>query len=291
MSVESYPNNSTMPGDLYYLKDDTIFNPRDVLVSTGTTTENKIEVDKMGASYTPNDVIGVCGVAIDDEYTNRHECTILVNGPAFVKVAGDVEANDLLMGASNARTEYFSGDGTAQQQIVVDNVPIASMVSVIETGGPTTLTKVTGTPTSNEYSVNLTTGVITIGGTSVSGSDNYEVKYNLSDGRLEKLVEMVEETLTVTTHKATLTHIPQFVEIVYASTGTTTGGCTPIPAGETPATTEVAVDHANKELTFATGDAVTQCKVRYRTNYKACAIALEKKSAGEIAKIFFRGVG
>jgi len=207
----------------------------------------------------------------------------------MIKVAEDVVAGDKLMGASNVRTDLFSGDGTAQQELTIGNVPISSMVSVTELGGPTVLTLVSGTPTTGEYSIDLDLGVLIIGGTSVSGTDNYEVVYNLGDGRLEPLLDWVEEDLVVSTNVGTLTYPVEQIEYVEATTGTYTGPCGIITQGSV-ATTQVLVDRAARTLTFAAADAVTACTVRYRTTYKPCGQALEAKSQGEFCTVHFTGV-
>lgn len=69
--------------------------------------------------------------------------------------------------------------------------------------------------------------------------------------------------VTVTTHVATLPE-PGWVVAVEATTGTTTGPCQQVQNG-TPATGEVDVAYTAgvATLTFASGDAVTECAVSY----------------------------
>lgn len=289
MSVEAYPNNSTLPADLYILKAGVAITARDVLVKTGNIVNDRIEIDKMGASYKPEDVIGISAVEIAADYPYRTELTILVKGPAIAKVAKDVEPNEALMGAASPIVEYFSGDGTAQQIVYVGNVPVDSVTSLVETGGPTTLTRVTGTPTTDEYYLDDETGKLIIGGTSVSGTDNYVLTYSVDEGRLEPLIDWVEETLTVTTNVATMSYEPEVIEYVERTAGTATGATGIITAG-TVAAGEVKLDRSAKTLTFAAADAVTETKVRYKTTNRSCARALEAKTAGELTKVFYEGV-
>lgn len=73
----------------------------------------------------------------------------------------------------------------------------------------------------------------------------------------------IEETLTVTTHVATMTYIPTDVEYVEGLQGTAVGGKA---IGTTVTAPEggVLLARTSKTLTFSTTDAVTQCKVRYK---------------------------
>ena len=77
-------------------------------------------------------------------------------------------------------TELFDGDGSAQQVVnLTHRLPVISVASFTEDPGgtPTILTRVatTETPVQDEYSLDDMTGEIIIGGTSVSGTDNYEL--------------------------------------------------------------------------------------------------------------------
>jgi hypothetical protein len=70
------------------------------------------------------------------------------------------------------------------------------------------------------------------------------------------------ETVTVTTHVATLTNTPRQIELVEATAGTSTGNKGLVVDGPA-AEGEVLVSYSAKTLTFSTTDAVTQAKVRY----------------------------
>lgn len=79
-------------------------------------------------------------------------------------------------------TQLFSGDGTVQQTVTVPTRrTIQTVTSFTEDPGgtPTVLTRVAlgVTPTADQYSLNDRTGTLIIGGTSVSGTDNYELIY------------------------------------------------------------------------------------------------------------------
>lgn len=287
MVLEAYANRSLIIGDKFVLKTGIAVAVGDTLVITGSVISNKAEVDKMGSTYTNDKVIGLSHNELAADYPHR-EIAVLVEGPAYAPVSKDVSANQWLQGASNEITELYSGDNTAQQQITLGNVPIDAMVSVIE-ATPTTLTRVYTTPTTDEYYVDLETGVITIGGTSVSGSNNYEVIYQIDCGRLEPYVGIKTETLTVTTHVATLTEGIEYPIAIEALAGGTTGGVNVIYDG-TVATKEVKVDLTAGTLTFYATDAVTSCKAVYRTTNKACARALEPQTAGEKPAVLFKGV-
>jgi len=379
--TEVYPNRSTFVGDLYYLKAGVAVKVNDALVKTGVTVSGKDEVTVMTSSYATKDVIGLSANELAADYPYR-EITVLVKGSSIVKVAKAVVVNDKLQAASNSFTETFSGDATAQQEILLANVPVGAMVSLIEST-PTTLTKVTTTPTTNEYSIDLTTGKIIIGGTSVSGTNNYTAIYTIVSARLEPLVDIKTESLVVTSNVATLTESVEEIEYIEATTAdgpllfqdlevipdvdlavtshvatlsripvaflliegkyknTAVHGFKPIKS-VVPATDldAVQVDAANrtltfhatdavqtgtvsatylsrsvtkrtsfniiktgtvrsgeakvsytaKTITFAAGDNVTAINVRYKTANKACARALETKSAGELCRVMYEGV-
>jgi hypothetical protein len=298
---ESYPNNSTKIGDIYDLKDGVKVNIRDLAVLTGSlSAAGKPTVDKMGSAYDPNNVIGVFENAIDKQTVARpneplpypyEEIVILVNGPSSVIVSEAVNAGDELMGASNEITELFDGDASAQQKITVANVPIDSVTSVTEdpTGSPTVLTQVplTTIPSTDEYNFDPVTGIITIGGTSTSGTDNYEVIYQVDSGRAKPIVTEVTESIVVTTHvgaPVTVLPIGEILSVV-STAGTLTGALIPIYSG-TPISGEVSVNRTTGVLTFAAADVVTAADVHYKTNFKPKAIALEPKAAGELCRIF-----
>ncbi len=298
---ESYPNNSTKIGDIYVLKDGVKVNIRDVAVLTGSLLNGRPELDKMGASYDPNNVIGIFENAIDKQTAARpneplpypfDEIVILVDGPSTVIISEAVSAGDKLMGASDQITETFDGDATAQQEITVANLPIDSVTSVIEDpdGSPTVLTQValTATPTTDEYNFDPATGIIILGGTSTSGTDNYQVIYNVDSGRMKPLIEEVTDAIVVTTHVgAPVSETIGEILSVISTTGTLTGALIPIYTG-TPVTGEVSVNRTTGVLTFAAADAVTAATVHYKTNYKPKAKALEPKAAGELCRIFYR---
>lgn len=294
MVSESYPNFSVKIGDIYVLKDGVKVKENDVAVLTGIKINNKPEVDKMGAGYDPNNVIGTFCNSMDkltivpnEPYPYPYdEIVVLRRGAGYCIVTEAVEATDKLMGASNQIFETFDGDGSAQQQITVGNVPIASIVTVYENSGMTTLTQVplTQTPSTDEYNYNPTTGVITIGGTSVSGTDNYEVTYTVDSGRMKKLIEEKSETITVTTNVGNATENIDLVLNVNATVGTSTGEKI-IKYTGTPAAGEVVVDRAAGTLTFNGTDAITEADIIYKTGYKPKAEALEPKAAGELCRI------
>lgn len=296
---ESYPNLSLKIGDIYDLKDGVKVDIRDVAVLTGNlSAAGKPEVDKMGAAYDPNNVIGVFENAIDKQTAARpneplpypyNEVVILKHGPSSVIVSEAVNAGDKLMGASNEIIELFDGDASAQQEITVANVPIDSVVSVTEdpTGSPTVLTQVplTTIPSTDEYNFDPVTGIITIGGTSTAGSDNYEVVYQVDSGRMKPWIEGVQETIVVTTHVGNASEtIGLMIEVV--STAGTLTGILNIQYSGTPITGNVTIDTETGTVTFAAADVVTEATIRYATNYKPKAEALEPKAAGELCRVF-----
>jgi len=286
---EAYSNMTLKIADLYYLKDGVSVKADDLMVLTGNTVNGRLEVDKMGASYTTDKVVGPTLNALDSTYTDR-AITIAVKGPVTIKAAKAVVGNQQVMGSAGTYTETFVGDETAQQEVYVGNVPISTVTSFTEdpTGTPQVFTRVatTATPIDNQYSLDDDTGKLIIGGTSLA--KDYVLIYSIVDGRIEPHIDMVEETLAVTTNVATLTHLPKFIEYVESLVGATLGHT--IVTDKTPATGEVAVDIAAGTLTFAAGDSVSSCIVRYKTAYKSCGIALQTKAAGEMCKIYFEGV-
>lgn len=290
MSVEPYPNQSTIVGDLYTAKADELFEVRQLLIKTGSTIYGKIEVTKFTTGSNDEDVIGICTNRIPAASANR-EISILVHGPANVIVAKNVTAGQLLKGSLPTLTETFSGDNTAQQTVNVGNVPIGVVTSFKE-DNPTTLTRVIlpAVPTTDEYSLDDVTGELIIGGTSVSGTDNYALIYAFDEARLTPLIGYTDdEVVTVDTHVGTLANLAKFIEYVEASTGTETGACKIITQG-TVATKEVKYDKAAGTLTFYATDAVTEAHVSYQPDEKACCRALESQTAGEMTRTFFNGV-
>jgi len=291
MVLEAYANRSLIIGDKFVLKTGIAVIVGDALVVTGTVISNKAEVDKMSSSYENKDIIGLSHNELSAVYPHR-EISVLVEGPAYARVSKDVSANQWLQGASNEITELYSGDATAQQELTaLGNFPVDAMVSVTEDpdGTPTVLTRVYVTPTTDQYIIDLETGIIILGGTSTTGTDNYEVIYQIEVGRLEPYVGIQTETLVVTTHVADLTIGIEHIIRIEATAGTTTGAVNAITEG-TVATKEAKLDASAKTLTFFATDAVTECKVVYRTTNKACAKALEPQTAGEQPAVLFRGV-
>jgi len=72
----------------------------------------------------------------------------------------------------------------------------------------------------------------------------------------------VKETLTVTSHVATMTNPIGALLFVEATVGSVTGPCG-IRLSGTVATKQVKFDRTAKTLTFYASDAVTQCYVEY----------------------------
>lgn len=87
-------------------------------------------------------------------------------------------------------------------------------------------------------------------------------KATLGSQNLINALTVKKETLTVTSHVATLTYTPDAVVLVEAVTGSTTGGCNVILSG-TVATGEAKLDRTAGTLTFFASDAVTSCYVEY----------------------------
>lgn len=288
MAVEAYPNSSLMIADLFILKAGVAVKEQDIMVKTGNIVNGRMEVDVMSGSYHNSNVVGESFNEISAEYPYR-EITIAVKGALIGKCAKAITGNQEVQGASNVLTEQFSGDGTAQQQISLGNVPVASITSVIE-ATPTTLTRVYVTnPTTGQYYINLATGVITIGGTSVSGTLNYTVIYSINSGRIEPFVQYVDEVLTASSHVITLSQEPELIEYVEAVTGTVTGRINIITNG-TVATKEGKLNRTAKTITFFATDAVLTARIRFKTTNRACGRAYESKSAGEIVRYDFSGI-
>jgi len=286
--VEAYPNMSIKIGDLYVLKEGLSVDIRDVLVKTGNIVNGKEEVDKMSKDYNSVDVIGISMNRLSADYKYR-EITVLTFGPAIVKVAKEVVANQQLQGSTNRIYEEFSGDGTEQQQFILSNVPVDTVVLVYEKDGSTTLTEVSGTPTTNQYSIDKEKGIITIGGTSVSETDNYQITYDVDSGRLEPFNDIVTEELIAVSDVGTTTYDIEEIEYIETISGSNQGSRGIIVEG-TPSSTQVKVDYDNNTITFASGDSVSDFKIKYKTKNRACARALESKSAGELCRVLFDGV-
>lgn len=78
------------------------------------------------------------------------------------------------------------------------------------------------------------------------------------------VVQVVEETVTVTAHSGTLAHTPLLVQNVYLSAGGVTGTGVILPSTVAPANTkEVKITMTTGVLNFLAGDAITQAKVTY----------------------------
>ena len=279
--------------DLYYLKDGVSVKSGDVAVKTGAQWGVREIVDRMSKDYNPNDVVGVFDNTIAADFTAR-EITILVHGPANVKVTKDVLANEALMGASNRLTELFDGDGggAANQQIQVAAMPVDAVISIIEdpTGTPQAYTPVTTTPIANQYRIDdLEKGLITLG-LSVTGTDNYEIIYDIESGALEPLIsDTVEVDIVVTTHIGNTKYPIDIPFEIDATAGSSTGVKTVIYSGS-PSAGEVLVDRDTGTLTFEATDAVTEAKATYKTQNKSCARAIQNQTAGEKPTVFVTGV-
>lgn len=72
-----------------------------------------------------------------------------------------------------------------------------------------------------------------------------------------------EELQVIATHVGTLTYVPFYITAIHVTAGGTTGAFNIIPVGETPATTECAVNLLTGGMTFYATDAVTEVKVSY----------------------------
>lgn len=287
--MEAYPNRATLIGDLYCLKTGIAVDVMDVMVKTGVTVNGRAEVTKMTSAYPNKDAIGISANKIAADYPYR-EITVLVKGPAMVKLAKAVTINQLLQAASNALIELFSGDGTAQQIIYLGNVPVGAITD-FRLLPSTTKARVYTTPTSGQYSLDDTTGKLIIGGTSSSGTNNYQATYSIDSARLEPLVDIVEETLTAASHIITLSQEPDMIEYIEAVTGTVVGAAK-LQTANAPALAHECqlTSRANKTILFLAADAVLTAKVRYRTANKPVARALESKSAGEMCRVMQEGI-
>lgn len=83
-------------------------------------------------------------------------------------------------------------------------------------------------------------------------------------GDVGRVKQVVEETVTVSSHTGTLAHLPLMVQNVYISAGGVTGIATILPSTVNPANSkEVKINMSTGVLTFLSGDAVTQAKVTY----------------------------
>lgn len=82
-------------------------------------------------------------------------------------------------------------------------------------------------------------------------------------GTAKKPLFVSEEVQAISTHVGTLTYVPFYIVTIEVTAGGTTGTCNIVPVGETPATTECAVNLLTGGLTFAAADAVTSVRVSY----------------------------
>lgn len=78
------------------------------------------------------------------------------------------------------------------------------------------------------------------------------------------VVQVIEETVSVSGHAGTLAHVPLLVQSVYISAGGVTGIGAILPSSVAPANSkEVKITMTTGALAFLAGDAVTQAKVTY----------------------------
>ena len=274
----------------FYLKAGVSSRKGDLLVQTGGTKiyGKYIEVDVYSEAYGKDKIIGVNRTPMNASQKNRM-LGVNVKGVDLVFFSEAVEAFKGITGGASSFTELYSGDGTSLQKIQVSNMPISQMTSVTEdpSGTPTVLTEVSGViPTTNQYTVDYDKGIITIGGTSVSGSDNYEIKYEIDTGRAAPYGTKVQEaTVSVASDVGSL---PELVESVdYVNATGTSGGVKTVKYSGTPSAGEVVVDIANKTLTFASADAITSADIVYKRGFGSCGFPLQDYSAGEWGEIFF----
>lgn len=89
------------------------------------------------------------------------------------------------------------------------------------------------------------------------------VNNTLRSYRVPSKSPVLEELVVVTGNVGFLKQRPAHIFMVHASVGGVTGPCFPRLANIVPATTQVAVTFQLSKLTFAAGDAVTQCRVSY----------------------------
>jgi hypothetical protein len=286
MSV--YATGAHFVGDKFVLKALEKGSKWDLLISTETyDAKRRLIVEKMKLGLDPNKAIGLLFTPIAADFTEQGRLiTVGIDGPLYAIPIKDIGANVQITGASNRITELFNGDATAQQVIEALNLPIDSMVSVTELTGPTTLTRVYTTPTTGEYYVDLDTGLITIGGTSVSGTNNYRAIYDINSGRIKELVEEKTEDLTTVSHVGTATEPVSEVISVKDEGGV---GYIILYSG-TPLTGQVVVNLTAGTFTFLAGDAVATATVRYKTGLVSLGKTLQKQVAGEPVAVEFHGV-
>lgn len=280
-----YSSGALKVGDKYVLKEDEQGLQWDLLISTETyDSKNRLIVEKMKAGLDPNKAIGLLYTPIESDNPIRL-VTVGVKGALYAMPIEDIEANVEFTGASNVITDIIAGSVQALLEMEVSNIPISSMVSVTEDydGTPIVLTKVTGTPSAGEYSVDLETGTLTIG---VATATNYEIVYNIDSGRIKEVVKEKTESLTAASDVVTLTE--NVSEIISVKDQADAGYL--IKYSGTASTGVCIVDLAAGTITFASGDSVTSATVRYKTGNKSLGRTYEKAEAGEPVAVDFEGV-
>lgn len=107
----------------------------------------------------------------------------------------------------------------------------------------------------------------TIKGMKIENKSGHVFEFDYANKKVlvkrKKPLLVVEEVVTVASNAGTLKHLPLYIAAVQVTAGTTTGAFKVIPKGETPLTTQVAVDFTTGGLTFLGTDAVTSAKVTY----------------------------
>ena len=95
----------------------------------------------------------------------------------------------------------------------------------------------------------------------------YSFEYDRTNNKIKAFTAgkslIVEEVVTVASHVGTLKHRPFYILAIDVTATTTTGPYNAIPTGETPLTTECAVDFPTGGLTFVSSDLVTSVRVTY----------------------------
>ena len=107
-------------------------------------------------------------------------------------------------------------------------------------------------------------------------------------GAAPKPLLVTEEVVTITTHTGTLAHVPLYIVAVQVTAGSTPGAFKVIPVGETPLTTQVAVDFTTGGLTFLDTDAVTAVKVTYipkRASGNLSAVTVDEVVVASASKV------
>ena len=101
----------------------------------------------------------------------------------------------------------------------------------------------------------------------VESQSGYEFEYDRANNKIKAFTPgkslIVEEVVTVASHTGKLKHKPFYILAIEVTATTTTGPYNAIPTGETPLTTECAVDFPTGGLTFVSTDLVTSVRVTY----------------------------